>query len=178
MLSTSFWGADGKPKSAVEFLEELFGVLPAFFSSEEELRRLWGDPLTRKALLDRLSAAGYTREVLSTLQKLIDAEKSDLFDVLEYVSFAVVPITRELRVARAQSEIFARLDARQKEFLEFVLLQYIQSGVDELAEDRLARLLTLKYLALPDALKTLGSVEKIREMFLGFQKHLYTPLAV
>jgi type I restriction enzyme R subunit len=52
---------------------------------------------------------------------LIDAEKSDLFDVLEYVSFAVKPITREERVADSQPFIFALLDNKQKEFLEFVL---------------------------------------------------------
>ena len=55
--------------------------------------------MTRKVLLARLSDAGYGKEELTTLQKLIDAEKSDLFDVLEYVSFAIKPITREVRVA-------------------------------------------------------------------------------
>ncbi|MCE1255236.1 MAG: DEAD/DEAH box helicase family protein [Anaerolineae bacterium] len=174
MLSTSFWGADGKPKSAMEFLQDLYGTLPAFFANEEELRKIWSDPLTRKTLLEKLGEAGFGRGELSALQKLIDAEKSDLFDVLEYVSFAVAPITRETRVARAQPMIYDHLTRQQKEFLEFVLSQYIEMGVEELAEDKLATLLTLKYQALPDALNILGDVKKIREIFFGFQRYLYS----
>ena len=107
------------------------------------------------------------------MQKLIDAEKSDLFDVLEYVSFAMKPITREMRVAQAQSHIFMGLDNRQKEFLEFVLSKYIETGVEELGEEKLPDLLTLKYQALSDAQEILGGVEHIRSTFIGFQKHLY-----
>ena len=110
MISTSFWSADGKPISAEEFLINLYGSLPTFFKSEEELRAIWSNPITRKTLLNRLADAGYGKEELSTLQKLIDAEKSDLFDVLEYVSFSIKPITREVRVATSQSAIFAHLD--------------------------------------------------------------------
>jgi type I restriction enzyme R subunit len=40
MMSTSFWSADGKPISSEEFLNNLFGVLPNLFKSEEELRTL------------------------------------------------------------------------------------------------------------------------------------------
>jgi type I restriction enzyme R subunit len=177
MVATSFWSSDGHPVSAEEFLQQLFGVLPTFFKNEEELRELWSNPLTRKALLEKLSEAGYGKGDLETLQRLIDAENSDLFDVLEYISFAIQPISREARVARAQSKIFASLDNRQKEFLEFVLSKYIETGVEELAEDKLSKLLTLKYQALPDALEVLGSVEKIRGMFIGFQKYLYAGTA-
>jgi type I restriction enzyme R subunit len=173
MMATSFWSSDGKPMTAEEFLQQLFGTLPSFFKNEAELRELWSNPMTRKALLEKLADAGYGAGELATLQKLIDAEKSDLFDVLEYISFAIPPITRELRVAKAQTKIFDRLDSRQKEFLEFVLSKYIETGVGELAENKLADLLTLKYQALPDALEVLGSVDKIRGMFFGFQKHLY-----
>ena len=77
----------------------MYGSMPAFFKSEEELRRIWSDPATRKALLDKMEAAGYGKEQLTELQKLIDAEKSDLFDVLEFISYSIRPITREARVA-------------------------------------------------------------------------------
>ncbi len=110
MISTSFWSADGKPISVEEFLHELFGTLPDFFKSEDELRTIWSNPITRKALLDKLTEAGYGKEQLTSLQKIIDAEKSDIFDVLEYISFAIKPITREVRVAEAQLNIFAALD--------------------------------------------------------------------
>jgi type I restriction enzyme R subunit len=129
--------------------------------------------MTRKTLLARLSDAGYGREELSTLQKLIDAEKSDLFDVLEYVSFAVKPITREARVATSQPAIFALLDNKQKEFLEFVLSKYIESGVEELDQEKLPVLLQNKYQSLGDAIDILGDVPGISSLFVDFQKFLY-----
>ncbi|NLH56833.1 MAG: DEAD/DEAH box helicase family protein, partial [Rikenellaceae bacterium] len=78
MISTSFWSADGKPISAEEFLNNLFGELPKLFKDEEELRKLWSNPLTRKILLENLDAAGFPKGDLLTLQKLVDMEKSDL----------------------------------------------------------------------------------------------------
>ena len=173
MISTSFWSADGKPISAEEFLINLYGSLPTFFKSEEELRAIWSNPITRKTLLIRLAEAGYGKDELSNLQKLIDAEKSDLFDVLEYVSFAINPITREVRVASSQSAIFAHLNINQKEFLEFVLSKYIESGVEELDQEKLPLLLQNKYQSLGDAMDILGDVPTISSLFLDFQRYLY-----
>jgi len=173
MIATSFWSADGKPISAEEFIQNMFGKLPDFFKSEDELRKVWSDPITRKALLEKLYEAGYGADVLGTLQRLINAEKSDLFDVLEYVSFAVKPLTREMRVAQAQGKIFKGLDSKHKEFLEFVLSKYIETGVEELDQEKLPKLLKLKYQAIRDAEEVLGGVENIRNTFIGFQKYLY-----
>ena len=173
MASTLFYGPDGKPISAEEFLRILFGKLPEFFTSEEQLRAIWSTPSTRKALLENLSDAGFGKEELRAMQSLIDADNSDLFDVLEYISFANQPITRELRVAKAQGSIFADLSPEQKQFLEFVLSKYIETGVEELDQEKLAPLLVLKYKAIEDAKEILGTVETIRNIFIGFQKHLY-----
>ncbi len=177
MIATSFWSPDGKPISAEEFLHNLFGTLPEFFKSEDELRTLWSDPITRKALLEKLSEAGYGKDELETLQKLINAEKSDLFDVLEYVSFAISPITRELRVTSTKADILAGLNEKQKEFVEFVLSKYIESGVEELDQEKLPKLLELKYHAISDAAEILGGVEKIRQTFIAFQRLLYAKKA-
>ena len=173
MISTSFWSADGKPISAEEFMHNLFGTLPDFFKSEAELREIWSNPVTRKAFLEKLSEAGYGKDELSVLQQLIDAEKSDLFDVLEYVSFAISPITREMRVAEAHINIFYGLDSKQKEFLEFVLSKYIENGVEELDQQKLPSLLELKYHSITDAVQYLGGVENIQNTFITFQKYLY-----
>ena len=178
MIATSFWSADGKPISAEEFLKKLFGTLPDFFKSEDELRKIWSNPVTRKALLEKLFDAGYGADVLMSLQKLINAEKSDLFDVLEYIFFAIKPITRETRVAQAQAKIFKGLDNKQKEFLEFVLSKYIESGVEELDQEKLPDLLTLKYQAIRDAEEILGGVDNIRATFIEFQKYLYEEVIV
>jgi type I restriction enzyme R subunit len=174
MISTSFWSADGKPISAEEFLNNLFGELPNLFRSEDELRTLWSNPLTRKVLLEKLEDVGFGKNELSTLQVLIDAEKSDLFDVLEYVfNSDIKPMTREARVAAAQATIFALLNNQQKEFIEFVLSKYIETGVEELDQEKLPILLTNKYQSLEDAKLVLGNVANISTLFIEFQKFLY-----
>ena len=173
MANTLFYDADGKPLTAEQFIEKLFGKLPNFFKDEEQLRAIWSKPDTRKALLEKLAEAGFGKEQLQIMQSLINAEKSDLFDVLEYVSYAVQPITREVRVAKAQSNIFSALSNEQKQFVEFVLSKYIETGVEELDREKLPDLLKLKYHALDDAQQVLGSVTAIKNMFVEFQKFLY-----
>jgi type I restriction enzyme R subunit len=178
MVATSFWSAEGKPVTVQEFLNNLFGELPKFFKSEDELRQIWSVPMTRKTLLQQLDAAGFGKDDLMTLQKLIDAEKSDLFDVLEYVfNSDIKPITREARVAAAQATIFALLDDKQREFIEFVLSKYIEAGVDELDQEKLPILLTNKYQSLEDAKLELGEVTAIKDLFIQFQKYLYEEVA-
>ncbi len=80
MVVTSFWHPDGTPMSAQQFMEALFGKLPDFFTDEDELRALWSAPDTRKKLLEGLAEKGFGKDQLAEMQKIIDAEKSDLFD--------------------------------------------------------------------------------------------------
>ena len=160
--------------SVEEFIRNLFDtVLPDFFKNESELREIWSDPLTRKAFLDKISDAGCDREKLLVLQKMIDAEKSDLFDVLAYFSFSLKPITRTKRVEEAKSDIYQELSDKQKEFLDFVLSKYVENGVDTLDESKLANPILLKYNAFADAERVFGGVDRIRSTFFRFQKHLY-----
>ena len=173
-LSTSFWSADGKPISAEEFLNNLFGELPKLFKDEAELRILWSNPITRRELLAKLADAGFGKDELTVLQKLVDAEKSDLFDVLEYVfNSDIKPISRADRVTAAQANIFAFLNAQQQEFIDFVLSKYVESGVEELDQEKLPILLTNKYHSLQDAMDVLGNGANIRTLFIEFQQYLY-----
>lgn len=174
MMSTSFWSADGKPISSEAFLNNLFGELPKLFKDEEELRKLWSNPLTRKVLLENLETAGFPKGDLLTLQKLVDMEKSDLYDVLEYVfNGDYIAMTREARAKAAEATIFSLLNDKQKEFITFVLSKYIETGVDELDQEKLPILLTNKYHSLEDAKEILGDVGNISRLFIEFQQHLY-----
>jgi type I restriction enzyme R subunit len=174
MAATSFWSADGKPMSAAQFLEALYGSLPEFFRDEDELRRIWSAPDTRKKLLAGLADKGFGREPLAEMQKAIEAEKSDLFDVLAYVAFAAEPVTRAERASAAQAASAADLSDRHRAFVEFVLAQYVDQGVDELDQDKLAPLLRLRYGdSLPDAFADLGGPDDVRAVFLGMQRRLY-----
>ena len=91
MMSTTFWHPDGTPMSSQQFLEQLFGRLPEFFASEDELRAIWSAPATRYRLLEGLASAGFGHEQLAEMQKIIDAENSDLFDLLAHVAYAKAP---------------------------------------------------------------------------------------
>lgn len=173
MIATSFWGADGKPISVEEFMNNLYGILPSCFGTEEELRRIWSDPVTRKSLLESLANAGYGYSELLELQRLVDAENSDLFDVLEYLAFNVQPVTRVTRAEKAKPSVLAGLSPAHRDFVEFVLFKYVDTGVEELDQEKLPKLLNLKYQSMSDATGKLGDVAQIRRLFFDFQKHLY-----
>ncbi|MGY1519318.1 EcoAI/FtnUII family type I restriction enzme subunit R [Luteimonas sp. A482] len=176
MVATTFWSADGRPMSAAQFLESLFGTLPEFFRDEDQLRELWSDPATRKALLDGLADKGFGRAALAEMQKAIEAEDSDLFDVLAYVAYTRAPVPRSERARRAKAGISDTYRSnRHLAFVEFVLEHYVEEGVDELDIEKLTPLLRLKYHAIADAATELGSPEQIRQTFVGFQKYLYLP---
>jgi len=174
MMATSFWHPDGTPMSAQQFMEMLFGKLPEFFQNEEQLRALWSVPETRAKLLEGLAEKGFGRDQLVEMQKIIEAERSDLFDVLAYVAYTLPPLTREDRVAKAKVEISTHFNSRQQVFLDFVLSHYIRIGVEELSQEKLKPLLLIKYHgAIQDAVADLGSPEEIGKVFAGFQKYLY-----
>jgi type I restriction enzyme R subunit len=160
--ATSFWGPDGKPLSAQQFVESLFGRLPELFKDADELRRLWSAPDTRRALLAGLAERGFGPAQLADIRRIVAAEQSDVFDVLGYVAFALPPVSRAERVEQRKAEILARYAGPLGAFLDFVLGQYVSQGVEE-----------LKYHTVSDAAAALGGTEPIRAAFLGFQPHLF-----
>jgi type I restriction enzyme R subunit len=174
MMMTTFWHPDGTPMSAQQFMEMLFGKLPEFFKNEAQLRSLWSVPETRKKLLQGLAEKGFGREQLAEMQKIIDAEKSDIFDVLAHVAYALPPLTREERAAKAKVVISTQFNSKLQVFLDFVLSHYVSVGVEELDQEKLTPLLRLKYHdSIADALADLGKPDEIGKVFAGFQKYLY-----
>jgi len=174
MVSTTFWHANGTPMSAQQFMEMLFGQLPEFFKNEDELRALWSAPDTRAKLLAALAEKGFGKGQLAEMQKIIDAEKSDLFDVLAHVAYALPPLSRMERAAKAKGSIGKQFNYKQQAFLDFVLSHYVTVGVEELDQDKLTPLLRLRYHnSIADAVADLGKPEEIGRVFTGFQKFLY-----
>ena len=174
MTVTSFWHPDGTPMSAQQFMEMLFGRLPEFFKNEDELRSLWSAPDTRAKLLQGLAEKGFGKEQMAEMQKIIDAEKSDLFDVLAHVAYALPTLTREERASKAKVIVSTHFNSKQQVFINFVLSHYVTEGVRELDQDKLTPLLRLKYQnSISDAVADLGETESIRKVFAGFQKYLY-----
>jgi type I restriction enzyme R subunit len=174
MMATTFWHPDGTPMSAQQFMEMLFGKLPDFFHSEAELRKLWSAPDTRAKLLQGLAEKDFGHDQLVEMQKIIGAEKSDLFDVLAHVAYALPPVTRAERANQARVYINSNFNAKQQAFLDFVLSHYVSVGVEELNQDKLKPLLLIKYHnSIQDAVADLGKPDEIGSVFAGFQKYLY-----
>lgn len=175
MTATNFFDVDGKLITVAQFIQRLYDTLklPQFFKSEDHLRELWSNPATRVKLLERLDAAGFSRVDLETIQDLIEAKDSDLFDVLEYVAYAKPPISRIDRVISARDKVHYELDSEQQEFVDFVLDQYVNLGVDQLEQARLPTLLAIKYQSQKDGVDALGGTERAQATFVEFQKELY-----
>jgi type I restriction enzyme R subunit len=174
MLVTSFWHPDGTPMSSQQFLELLYGKLPEFVKDEAELRELWSSPDTRRKLLKGLEEMGFGAAQLAEMQKIINAENSDLFDVLAHVAYALQPIPREARAEHARLYIHSKFTSKQQLFLDFVLQHYVTMGLQELAQEKLTPLLQLRYQnSIADAVADLGKPEDINQLFSGFQRYLY-----
>ena len=178
-MSSTYFYVDGKPISAEEFLKRLFDVLklPELLESEERLRELWANPMTRRELLKKLEDAGCHKDDLEKLQELIEAQDSDLFDVLEYIAYAKSPVSRAARVETNKDNIYNLLSDAQREFVEYVLRNYVDVGVDELDVSKLSTVLTAKYGSIHAAQLKLGTPQEIQRTFIEFQKNLYKEIA-
>lgn len=178
---TSFYdNASGRPISAKEFIERLIGNAPNFFKTEEELRTVWSDPITRKELLTRMAERGYTEEAFDKIKHLLNADNSDIFDVLQYIVYSnqISDImSRQERVNKHKILIFDNYNSRQNAFIEFVLRQYINNGVSELSDERIGDLVNLKYGSPANAQLELGKTSEIRRVFCDFQQYLYKKAA-
>ena len=175
MTATNFVGPDGKLLSAAQFIQLLYDTLslPEYLKDETQLREIWSDPATRKHLLGRLEDAGFGRDSLTAIQSIIEAENSDLFDVLQFVAYSKPTVPRAERVKASIDDIHGELDERQQEFVDFVLSQYVELGVDELDREKLPQLIAVKYGNLNDGLARIGGSDKAMAAFLGSQRRLY-----
>lgn len=176
-VDTQFY-MDGKPVGPAEFLELLFGKLPDFYTSEEDLQKQWSDPRTRKTLLIGLAERGFDEEKLEKLKELVDAEDSDVYDVLRYISYAKETMTRHERAGIIRNYYLDQLEDGEREFVSFVLDTYEKSGENELSMENLRGLVQLKYRTMPDAAKQLGAPEEIVRDYLELQQELYSATSV
>ena len=172
---TFFFGKDGQTLTAQQFIEELYNtcMLPEIFQSEQQLRELWSFPSTRKSLLNTLEKYGFSFEDLIEIQKIINAQGSDIFDVLEFVAFAKKPISRKERVSQIEKALFHDLNEEQISFVNFILDQYVDEGIDALDDEKLPTLLEIKYSSIQKAKSELGDLLNIRKLFINLQTPLY-----
>ena len=110
---------------------------------------------------------------MKKIQELINAKCSDLFDVLEYFAYAKAPVSRVARVETNKDNIYNIHNAAQREFVEYVLRNYVAVGVDELDIAKLSTVIEAKYGSIDAAQKQHGAVPDIRKTFIDFQVKLY-----
>ena len=161
--STMFY-LDGKALGR-RVIKKVFDTLklPEILGSEDDLRELWSNPITRSELISKLEKHGCSKDDLNKLRELIDAEDSDLFDVLQYIAYSNPAITRKERVDLAEDNIYNFINKDQVDFIRFVLNNYIQEGIDELDISNLSTIINAKYGSINEAQKELGSSNEIKE---------------
>ena len=174
VASTTYWGPDGKPISAAEFLERLFGDLSAIIADEDQLRVLWSDPDNRERFLGQLNDRGYDQDRLDDIRRLVDAPDSDLFDVLSYVLFTNPPKTRHDRADSVRVSSVAKADSEMKDLLLAILSAYELRGESELATKKLTSFLTARFGSVSEGKTKLGGLPAVKNAFLQMQTNLYS----
>ena len=174
IASTTYWSPEGKPISAAEFLERLFGDLSGIVADEDQLRAVWSDPDNREHFLGQLSDRGYDADRLSDIRRLVDAPDSDLFDVLSYVLFTNPPRTRHERAEHVRTDGMAGTDGDMKDLLLAILLAYETRGETELATKKLGTFLTARYGSVNEGKARLGGLPAVKEAFRSMQATLYS----
>jgi type I restriction enzyme R subunit len=173
VASTSYWSPDGKPISAAEFMERLFGDLSRLIADEDQLRTLWSDPDNRERFLGQLSDRGYDQDRLDDIRRLVDAPNSDLFDVLSYVLFTNPPQTRRDRADSVRTSGITAASDDMKSLLLAILSAYEERGESELATKKLGTFLTARYGSVSEGKNKLGGLSAIKEAFISMQSNLY-----
>lgn len=174
-VETRYIDENGKPLTAKQFLEKLVGDLPHLYQSEEQLRKAWANPETRKELLAKLSDLGFDTEQLHAMQQMIASPETDIFDVLAHISFSTDIKTRQDRANNVREDEFLTVyqNLKAKEFLEYVLNVYEQHGIEELGRSKLNDLIRINLGTTKDAKQAFGSTQNIIKAYYDLQKQIY-----
>jgi type I restriction enzyme R subunit len=100
----------------------------------------------------------------------IHATQEYLFSLL---SISTVQSLYVDRVSSAKSNIYNFVNDKQRDFIDFILRNYIKDGEDELELSKLPIAINLKYGSISGAEVNLGSIKEIKKVFIDFQKYLY-----
>lgn len=173
IASTTYWSADGKPISAAQFLERLFGDLSRLIPDEDALRKVWSDPDNREHFLEQLSDRGYDQDRLDDMRRLIDAPDSDLFDVLSYILFTRTPKSRTDRVDHVRASGLSDFEGEMRELIASILQAYASNGELELAAGKLGHYLTVRYGSVGEGKARLGDLSTVKGAYRAMQQRLY-----
>jgi type I restriction enzyme R subunit len=157
-----------------EYVKRLFGRIPEFFSGADDLREKWSNPETRERLLRTLDEAGFAEDKLILLRNMLNLQKCDLLDVLEYIAYDSTPMERAKRVELVKKQYVDSLNKEQREFDNLILEYYAYNGFKELGSDKLKTFINIKFNSMRDAKEKLQmSVAEMRAHYFELQRRLY-----
>ena len=157
-----------------ELITQLFGRLPQFFSSEQDLREQWARPDTRQALLNQLEREGFAEEKLEMVRHVLCMEECDLFDVLAFLAYKTTPMERKRRVELVRQDYLNTLTKKQQQFYDLIADHYVRQGFTELAMENLKDFIRIQYGSPYNAMQELNlNPAQIYQQYLEFQRRLY-----
>ena len=160
--------------SSEDFIKKILGELPKFYKNEHDLRLAWANPETRENFLKNLEYIWLDREQIENLKKNFEAEKSDIFDILAYISYGNEMKNRDERSKIAKSILEKYENPKAKDFLQFLLELYEREWIMNFKKDGLSSKIELfnRWLAREIAAE-FGWVQELKEAYYDLQKGIY-----
>lgn len=164
----------GKHLSSEDFIKKILGELPKLYQNEHDLRLAWVNPETREKFLKNLEYIWLDAEQIENLKKIFEAEKSDIFDILAYISYGNKIKNRTERSKIAKSILEKYKSPKAKDFLQFLLELYEREWIMNFKKDGLSSKIELfnRWLAREIAAE-FGWVQELKQAYYDLQKGIY-----
>lgn len=164
----------GKHLSSEDFIKKILGELPKLYQNEHDLRLAWANPETREKFLKNLEYIWLDAEQIENLKKIFEAEKSDIFDILAYISYGNEIKNRTERSKIAKSILEKYKNPKAKDFLQFLLELYEREWIMNFKKDGLSSKIELfnRWLAREIAAE-FGWVQELKQAYYDLQKGIY-----
>ena len=164
----------GKHLSSEDFIKKILGELPKFYQNEHDLRFAWANPETREKFLKNLEYIWLDAEQIENLKKIFEAEKSDIFDILAYISYGNEMKNRDERSKIAKSILEKYESPKAKDFLQFLLELYEREWIMNFKKDGLSSKIELfnRWLAREIAAE-FGWVQELKQAYYDLQREIY-----
>lgn len=164
----------GKHLSSEDFIKKILVELPKLYQNEHDLRLAWANPETREKFLKNLEYIWLDAEQIENLKKIFEAEKSDIFDILAYISYGNEIKNRTERSKIAKSILEKYENPKAKDFLQFLLELYEREWIMNFKKDGLSSKIELfnRWLAREIAAE-FGWVKELKQAYYDLQKGIY-----
>ena len=160
--------------SSEDFIKKILGELPKLYQNEHDLRLAWANPETREKFLKNLEYIWLDAEQIENLKKIFEAEKSDIFDILAYISYGNEIKNRTERSKIAKSILEKYENPKAKDFLQFLLELYEREWIMNFKKEGLSSKIELfnRWLAREIAAE-FGWVQELKQAYYDLQKGIY-----